>query len=154
MLRQLALATMLLALLPVHTMAGEVSGRLFFTPEERMALDRARTQNQTLETRQNQPQNGLLKLDGVIKRSDGKQIFWVNGRAVVNGADAGDPYIGNTPATATQELRMPLSNQAYRIKVGQSLNPVTGQARESYQLPRSAAEEATAASATQGSNQP
>lgn len=145
-MKKLALA--LLGMIGLHTcLAENLSGRLFFTPEERAALDRARAQNITIQNRQGNPNDGSLTLNGVILRSDGKQTFWLNGRTIVNGNDAADPQLH--PSRQGHQLEMPLTHDSYKLKVGQSINPATGQTQEGY-TPHTPPMDAQAASSTQG----
>lgn len=52
-------------------------GRLFYTPAERAQLEAARAGNAT-QSRQAAP-GGALRFDGVVIRSDGRSVSWVNG---------------------------------------------------------------------------
>ncbi len=142
------LALAFLGMLGLHTcLAADLSGRLFFTPEERAALDRARAQNITIQNRQGSPNDGALTLNGVIERSDGQQTFWLNGRPIVNGSDAADPRL--QASHRGHKLEMPLTHDSYKLQVGQSINPATGQVQEGY-LPRRQPAGDTAASSTHG----
>jgi hypothetical protein len=58
-------------------------GRLFFTPEQREALD-ARRKAGTPDT-STVLQESSLRLDGYVKRSGGKSTVWVNGAPVQEG---------------------------------------------------------------------
>ena len=53
-------------------------GRLFFTPEERAALDAGRP-------RHSEPAAAIeltpRRLDGIVRRSDGRGTVWINGEA-------------------------------------------------------------------------
>lgn len=52
-------------------------GRLFFTPERRLALERIRLTN----VRETETVEGAtLSLDGVVVRDGGKSTVWINGR--------------------------------------------------------------------------
>ncbi len=129
-MKRLALLSLCCLLGQQVCLADSISGRLFFTPAERAALDRARAQNIAIQNRQGNPNTSDLTLNGVIQRSDGKETFWVNGRPIDNGADAADPRL--LPGRQGHKLEMPLTHDAYRLKVGQSINPATGQVTESY----------------------
>lgn len=78
--------TLLLAATPAlgQTVAGSESraapalGRLFFSPERRLALERIRLTN----VRETETVEGAtLSLDGVVVRNSGKSTVWINGRA-------------------------------------------------------------------------
>jgi hypothetical protein len=69
---------------PVHAQDAPSGafGRLFFTPERRQALDRQRQFN-TPEApeRDDVPETPTLLIDGIVVRSDGKRVVWINGQA-------------------------------------------------------------------------
>jgi hypothetical protein len=54
-------------------------GRLFFTPERRQALDRQRQFN--MPEKDDVSETPMLSIDGVVVRSDGRRIVWINGHA-------------------------------------------------------------------------
>ncbi|MBN8473559.1 hypothetical protein [Sulfuritalea sp.] len=100
-------------------------GRLFFTPERRLALERQRTHNvreaQTL-------QGTTMSLDGVVQRSSGKSTVWIN-RQAQNENDGGRTGVSaavsaKTPGSA---LLAPGEEAPARLKVGEALNRATGE---------------------------
>lgn len=67
----------------IALVAGTVSaqtplGRLFFTPEERAALDAGGPVHAEAET---QTEIAPRRLDGIVRRSDGRGTVWINGEA-------------------------------------------------------------------------
>jgi hypothetical protein len=100
-------------------------GRLFFTPERRLALERQRTHNvqeaQTL-------QGTSMSLDGVVHRSSGKTTVWINrqpqteGEATRTGVSA--VVSSKTPGSA---LLAPGDEAPARLKVGEAMNRSTGE---------------------------
>lgn len=102
---------------------AEALGRLFFSPERRAALDRQRQANVLEST---MPQGESLSLDGLVKRSSGRNTLWVNGRAqherdnpsaVAAALNSGDP----AKAVISSGDRPPVS-----LHVGESANRGTG----------------------------
>jgi hypothetical protein len=102
--------------------AAPALGRLFFTPEKRVALERQRQLNiqetQTLE-------GATMSLDGIVVRSSGKRTVWINNRAQNDQA---------APAGVTAALGQREPGQAVlqageetpaRLKVGESINRAT-----------------------------
>ncbi|MFA5826452.1 MAG: hypothetical protein WC825_10865 [Gallionellaceae bacterium] len=82
-------------------------GRLFFTPSERSQLE------QTLKVQQAENGGGeqsVITVNGVIQRSDGSRIVWVNGKAqkIASGSDPDKTSIV-----------VPGKNKPVGIKVGQ-----------------------------------
>jgi hypothetical protein len=112
---------------PAH---AEISGRLFFTPEQRAMLDTARRQNIQQATEEQAAMSGGVSFNGVVKRSDGRTTVWLNNRPA-SGADAAN-RLGSIKNGSTV-LKMPFPGKSVDLKVGQRLDSVTGRAVESYQ---------------------
>ena len=97
-------------------------GRLFLTPERRVALERQRQLN--IREAQQVIEGATLTLSGVVQRSGGKSTTWVNGapQGERNGTgvhvdiDRGNP--ARTTVTAGEESPAPL-------KVGEAINRAT-----------------------------
>lgn len=119
---------------------GESLGRLFFTPDERANLDRARLAGGNIE-QQDQEQESApalqvesLTLNGIVKRSSGKTTVWVN-HAVQNESDF--PSGTKTQVSKSRQADFPVlvqkTGKTTTLKVGQTLNVDNGEIRESYQ---------------------
>lgn len=89
----------LLALLPWPAQAVEEApqalGRLFVTPQKRALLDELRRTNARMAPA---PKLESVRLDGIVRRSSGKQTIWINGHAYedhapVTRVDAGSARI-------------------------------------------------------------
>jgi len=101
---QIILLSFLTAIPIAATAAEETLGRLFYTPEERASLDRARQgipdgpNGKTADTPIREQ-----KLNGYVKRSDGHSTLWVDGTPrYVPKADAVlDPSTIKTPNNIT-----------------------------------------------------
>lgn len=102
-------------------------GRLFFTPERRVALDRQRH----LKVEESHVMDGAtLSLDGVVRRSSGKSTVWINGV----------PYDSHTPSTEVRSRidrhdpsRVTVSagdEPPASLKVGESINRATGEKQD------------------------
>ncbi|MEO1766678.1 hypothetical protein [Thiobacter aerophilum] len=120
-MKRLALLALAVFLAPAW---ADDLGRLFFTPDERALLDLARRTQATAGAGQD-PGVGIT-LNGVVIRSDGRQTVWINGRPQANAR-------ARAPGTAF----IPLDGKQVRLRVGQTLDPLTGQVREG--TPRAAA---------------
>jgi len=121
-LRVTFLAVLALATAPVVAAAGADMGRLFFTPERRAMFDRQRQLNiqetQALE-------GSSMSLDGVVRRSSGKQTIWINGRAQSDGAvPTGVEVTARKESPGTATLRVGGETPA-ELKVGESINRAT-----------------------------
>ena len=100
-------------------------GRLFFTPEKRAALDRARSQNQR-QTLQVEATD--LSLEGIVRRSSGRNTVWLNGRPhdMANPRDGVAVNLGPDATTA----RVRIGDEAPAdLRVGESINRGTGERR-------------------------
>jgi len=100
-------------------------GRLFFTPEKRIMLERQRLskiqETQALE-------GTTMSLDGVVQRSSGKSTVWINGRAQ-NEHDA--VHTGVTvhlaPKNPGRAQLSPGEESPTQLKVGEVINRLTGE---------------------------
>lgn len=100
-------------------------GRLFHTPEQRAVLDQVRrgTPAGALAA-DNSPADGSgVTVNGIVTRSDGQRSTWVNGHLEHGGGKESN----------SQRMRLP--NGDVRLKVGQHIDPATGQVTESYRRP-------------------
>ena len=121
------LAFLLLLLLANSAQAQEL-GRLFFTPEQRAALDarrKARVPDRPAVT----TVSPTTRLDGYVKRSGGRSTVFVNGDAMLEGtADAPvvDPERrgGRVPVPAGE------GGQRVELRPGEVLDRSTGQVRD------------------------
>jgi hypothetical protein len=87
-MRTIALLIAALATSLVAAGAGaQELGRLFFTPEQRAALDarrKARVPDKPAATPQ--AESPITRINGAVQRSGGKSTVWVNGEAIPEGA--------------------------------------------------------------------
>ena len=111
---------------------AEDLGRLFFTPEQRGALDARRKARIPDKPTAVVVESPVTRIDGVVSRTGGKSTTWVNGEAVPEG-------------TQPEGLRLrPKRNDNSRIvvnigetdsevdlKIGQSFDRGTGEVRDS-----------------------
>ena len=81
---------------------NDTLGRLFFTPQQRVALDRQRAQG--INTNINVDQHASYTLNGEVRRSSGRNTRWINGEAQT-GPGAPRGTIGDTyhPSTGERE---------------------------------------------------
>lgn len=101
--------------------AGQELGRLFFTPQQRVALDAGRriatTKPKGRTTSAKRPVREI-RLDGIVTRSDGERTFWVNGRAYHNGQPSGLRVTAVEPAAA--RIHVGESAKAIKLRVGET----------------------------------
>jgi hypothetical protein len=112
-----------LLLAPTASVSQEV-GRLFFTPEQREALDarrRARVPDKPAAVVVASP---TTRLDGYVKRSGGPSTVWVNGEPLPEGA--GDaPRIGPKVSISAGE-----GGRRAALRPGEVLDRGTGEVRD------------------------
>jgi len=100
-------------------------GRLFFTPEKRAALDRARS----LNLRQTQQiESTDVSLEGIVRRSSGRDTVWLNGKP----HDMARPRDGiavNLGPDATRARVRVGDDAPADLRVGESFNRGTGERR-------------------------
>jgi hypothetical protein len=132
-------------------------GRMFFTPEQRATLDNARKKNLRIEIGTDNvqppaapvPQN--LSVNGIVRRSDGKSTIWLNNRAVIEPrADGINVVTGKNDNRV--KLTDPASGRSVDLKVGQTVEILSGTIQENYERrPRSKPETRPAAGSESGS---
>ena len=110
--------TGLILFLVMQACAAQELGRLFFTPEERAVLDarrRARVPDKPAAT----PLviSPTTRLDGYVRRSDGRSTVWVNGDTADDSAPQAD---GRVPLPVDSGARV-------RLKPGQVLDRNSGE---------------------------
>lgn len=124
----LALAAALLACTPA---SAQELGRLFFTPEQRAALD-ARRRARVPDKPSPVPivASPTTRLDGYVRRSDGRATVWVNGAALDDtGPDA--PRIDPRRSTdGSGSLSVGDSGARARLKPGEVLDRGSGEVRD------------------------
>lgn len=126
---------LLLALTPAQ---GAELGRLFFTPAQRAALDNARKQNIRIEVGSDAeqpaapvPQN--ISVNGLVQRSDGKSTVWLNHRAITEQQKTGGGFdIAPGRKDHRVKLTVPESGRSVEVKVGQTVEVVSGTIEEGY----------------------
>jgi hypothetical protein len=134
---------------------AEPLGRLFFTSEQRLALDNARGQKVKLEVEEKseEPAPEIMSLNGVVTRNDGQNTVWLNNRPMSDRRTAGGVLV-HPQGTASDPvlLMMPQADRPVSLRVGQNLDVTTGQVAEPYS-PKST-ELKGALAAKQGEAQP
>ncbi|MGH8726220.1 MAG: hypothetical protein ACREU1_15300, partial [Burkholderiales bacterium] len=82
-MRFLFLAAMLLAMKPC---VAQELGRLFFSPDQRAALDARRKARVPDKPAAVVVASPTTRLDGYVQRSGGRSTIWVNGESLPEGA--------------------------------------------------------------------
>lgn len=120
--------TGLILLLVAQAALAQEIGRLFFTPDQRAALDarrKARVPDKAAAAVVTSP---TTRLDGYVKRSTGPSTVWVNGETLPEGSpDA--PSIGRSPEG---RVSVPVGEGGRRagLRPGEVVDRGTGEVRD------------------------
>jgi len=137
---RLVLAGIAIALAAPAGAADAPLGRLFFTPSQRASLDIARSQRtratvatERIEEQVIEPIPQTITYGGMVRRSDGRTTVWLNDRPVDerNAADA-PTFIRRVRPDGAVTLEIPQSNRSIDLKVGQSVEVLSGSIGEGY----------------------
>lgn len=123
------------------TFAAEPLGRLFYTPAQRTQLETARAQrdrrvpiNTATESESATPQGpDVVTYSGVVRRSDGKSTVWINGKPVTErNAATSDVSVRGVRRDGAVAIAVPQTDRSAALKVGQSLDVMSGTIEEPY----------------------
>jgi hypothetical protein len=105
--------------------SAQALGRLFFTPEQRQALDARRRAR--LPDRPSAPvvTSPTTKLNGYVSRDNGKSTVWVNGEALPESAPEAPRIGGSGRVTVNVE-----SGGRTSLRPGETLDRGTGEVRD------------------------
>ena len=96
----------------------EPLGRLFFTPQQRAALDRQRETNPNFLANTTEEENSLT-INGEVRRSNGRSTRWINGEAQwKSSAPAARVPVGDTFHPSTGERESLLGEGRIVVKPG------------------------------------
>jgi hypothetical protein len=120
------------ALLFAGPAAAQELGRLFFTPEQRAALDarrKARVPDKPAAVQQ--AESPVTRINGAVQRSGGKSTVWVNGEAVPEGSQPDNAQAAPRGANPGR-VRLPSGEggQRYDLRVGESLDRDSGEVKD------------------------
>ena len=125
-------------------LAPQSIGRLFFTPAERSHLDAARLQRKptapaasaAAEPAEPPPTTQVVTYGGIVRRSDGKSMLWINNRLVEEkDALSGLSLKGKVRPDGAVTLQVPQTGGSIDVKVGQSVELQTGRVAETRKPP-------------------
>jgi hypothetical protein len=130
MTRAAAVAVLALGLVAAGTARAEALGRLFFTPEQREALDARRKARLPDKPAAAVPVSPTTRIDGVVKRSSGKSTVWVDGYAVPDGTQPEGLRVrrGSDPSHVT--VTVGENNRRVELRVGETLDRGSGEVKD------------------------
>lgn len=119
----------LVLLLSAQQATAQELGRLFFTPEQREALDARRRAR--LPDRPNVVvASPTTRIDGYVKRSEGKSTVWVDGEALPDGMQPEGLRLrrGDDPSRVTVILGE--DGRRIDLRVGQTVDRASGEVKD------------------------
>jgi hypothetical protein len=127
---RLLLAVLILCFMKIDAAVAQELGRLFFTPDQRAALDARRKARVPDKPAAAVVASPVTKLDGFVKRSDGRSTVWVNGESLTENSPEA-PRIG-TSRSDPNRVSVPLGEGGRRatLKPGEVLDRGTGEVRD------------------------
>jgi hypothetical protein len=160
----IAVAALGIAAAPA-ALAQNGMGRLFYTPAQRAQLDVARQQNLRVPIATDQPDDAQqlpqqVTVNGMIRRNDGRSTVWVNNKMYSPETLTGGPVDVQARGSNAVTLSLPQSGRSVDLKVGQSVEALSGQIADVYQsrsrapAPAEAAPEPRAGGAPPPANTP
>ena len=122
----LLIGAALVAMAPPCT--AQELGRLFFTPEQRSALDARRKARMPDRPAVAVVASPTMRLDGYVKRSGGKSTVWVNREAL----DEGGTDSPRLPRGTDDRVSVPIGETRARVqmKPGETLDRGNGEVRD------------------------
>ncbi|MFH2123129.1 MAG: hypothetical protein ABIJ50_06575 [Pseudomonadota bacterium] len=121
---------------------AELLGRLFFTPQERQALEQQRWAPAESLSAPDLPQVRVaspdtqplsITLNGITLHGDGRQLVWLNGIAYSEGELPANVRLSRFAAKGQVEIDVPEKRKSYSLRPGQTLLLDSGQIREAYE---------------------
>jgi len=109
-------------------------GRLFFTPEQRSALDARRKARIPDKPATAVVESPVTRLDGFVQRGRGKSTVWVNGEPVPEGTQPEGLRVEPRRNSAGRvKVDIGESDTQVDLKIGQSFDRGTGEVKDSLQ---------------------
>jgi len=129
-MKRAAAVLLALGLLAAGAARAQELGRLFFTPEQREALDARRKARLPDKPAAVAPVSPTTRIDGVVQRSRGKSTLWVDGTAVPDGTQPEGLRVrrGSDPGRVT--VTVVESGQRIDLRVGETVDRATGEVKD------------------------
>ena len=127
-MRPTLLLLLALALTPATGQAQEL-GRLFFTPEQRAALD-ARRKARAPDKPAAVVAAPVTRLDGYVKRSGGPPTVWINGESVPENAPEAPRIDTSRGPSGSVSISVGEAGGRVRLQPGEALDRGNGEVRD------------------------
>jgi hypothetical protein len=122
-------AALLVGLLVCASAGAQELGRLFFTPEQREALDARRKAGLPDKSAPIQI-SPSTRLDGYVKRSHGKSTIWLDGNALPDGAPAEGIRVRRGSDPTRVRIGVGENGRQVSVRVGQTVDRATGEVKD------------------------
>lgn len=125
-----ALAVLLTAT-PLMPASAQELGRLFFTPEQRAALDarrKARVPDKPAAVPQ--AESPVTRVNGAVRRGGGNSTVWINGETVPESGPEGARVVPREAGAGRVTVPAGEGAQHYDLRVGQSVDRGSGEVRD------------------------
>jgi len=131
-LSPIALVAVGIAMAGAGSAQAQELGRLFFTPEQRAALDarrKARVPDKPAAVAVTE--SPVTRVNGAVQRGSGKSTVWVNGEMIPENAQAdGARVVPLGPNPGRVSIPAGDGPRRYDLRVGESLNRGSGEVRD------------------------
>ena len=131
-MKRCALAFVIAALLGAPSANAQELGRLFFTPEQRAALDarrKARVPDKPAAVPQ--AESPVTRINGAVQRGGGKSTVWVNGEMIAEDAQPEGARVSpRAPKPGGVSIPAGEGAQRYDLRVGESLDRGSGEVKD------------------------
>ncbi len=124
------LILVLIVLLAAPAVQAQALGRLFFTPEQREALDarrKARVPDRPVAATVVAP---TTRIDGYVKRSAGPSTVWINGESETESAPDAPRIDSGHGASGSVSISVGEAGKRVRLKPGETLDRGNGEVRD------------------------
>ncbi|MDH4324441.1 MAG: hypothetical protein OEZ09_07315 [Betaproteobacteria bacterium] len=128
MKRAAAALVLCAALVPRAALAQEL-GRLFFTPEQRAALD-ARRKARLPDKPAALAPSPTTRVDGSVTRSSGRSTIWLDGYAVPDGVETEGLRVRRSADPGRVIVTIGEEGRRVDLRVGETLDRATGEVKD------------------------
>lgn len=113
------------ALLAAGAASAQELGRLFFTPEQRAALD-ARRKARLPDKPTVQRESPTTRVDGYVARSSGRSTVWVDGEPLADGAQPEGLRVQRAREPGKVNVTFGEQSRRIEMRVGETLDRSSG----------------------------
>lgn len=128
-MRPLAALLLACALLAPRAAPAQELGRLFFTPEQREALD-ARRRARLPDKPAALAPSPTTRVDGSVQRSSGRSTVWIDGAAVPDGTQPEGLRIRRGGDPSRIHVIVGEDGRRIELRVGETLDRATGEVKD------------------------